>query len=58
MFKGYNKMAPEKLNHNKLQNHNSFERYPLYSVFSGTETLSYLGPKIWDLVPNERKQLD
>ena len=28
------------------------------SVFSGTESLKYLGPKIWALVPNEMKQLE
>ena len=25
----------------------------VYSVFSGTESLKFLGPKIWTLVPNE-----
>ena len=27
------------------------------STFQGTESLSYLGPKIWDLVPKELKEL-
>ena len=27
------------------------------SIFHGTESLSYLGPKIWDLVPKEIKEL-
>ena len=26
------------------------------SVFNGTETVSYLGPRIWNLVPLEMKQ--
>ena len=26
------------------------------SVWHGTESVSYLGPKIWDLVPNEIKE--
>ena len=42
----------------KLRNHNTFVRSPVNSVFNGTETLSYLGPKTWDLVPNEIKQSD
>ena len=27
----------------------------VHSVFSGTESLKFLGPKIWALVPNEMK---
>ena len=27
------------------------------SVFSGSESISYLGPKIWDIVPLELKEL-
>ena len=30
----------------------------VYSVFSGTESLKFLEPKIWALVPNEMKQLE
>ena len=30
----------------------------VHSVFSGTESLKLLGPKIWTLVPNEMKQLE
>ena len=37
----------------KLWNHNSFVRRPVYLVFNGTETLSYLGPKNCDLVQSE-----
>ena len=29
----------------------------VHLVFSGTESLKLLGPKIWALVPNEKKQL-
>ena len=29
----------------------------VHSVFSGTESLKFLGPKIWALVLNEMKQL-
>ena len=28
------------------------------SVWQGTESVSYLGPKIWDLIPNEIKESD
>ena len=38
--------------------YNSFERCSLYSVFIGTETLSYLRPKVGNLAPNKIKQLD
>ena len=30
----------------KLWNHNSFERGPVYSIVTDTETLSYQGPKM------------
>ena len=38
-----------------LNNNNSIKRRRVNSVWHGTESLSYLGPKIWDLVPNETK---
>ena len=28
-----------------LRNQNSFARHPVYSLFNGTKSLSYLGPK-------------
>ena len=28
------------------------------SVFNGTESISFPGPKIWDIVPSELKQLE
>ena len=66
MFKIYNNMAPEILNDifklrtmsYKLSNHNSFVRRPTYSIFNGTESLSYPGLKIWDPIPHAIKQLD
>ena len=66
MFKVYNNMAPEILNdifkqrtlQNKLWNHNSFVRRPVYSIFNVTETLSAQAPKIRDLITNETKLLD
>ena len=29
----------------------------LRSVFHGSESISYLGPKLWDIVPLELKEL-
>ena len=37
-----------------LRNNNSFKRKN--SVLHGTESVSYLGPKIWDLALNEIKE--
>ena len=41
-----------------LRNNNSFKRRRVKSVWHGTELVSYLGPKTWDLVPNEIKESD
>ena len=62
MFKVKN-IAPEimkepfapKMSFYDLRNNNSFKRGRVKSVWHGTESVSYLGPKIWDLVPNEIK---
>ena len=64
MFKIKNKMAPELLNeifqektasYNLRRNSNFFIR-KVHSVYHGTESLSFLGPKIWELVPEGLKQ--
>ena len=39
-----------------LCNNNSFKRRRVNFVWHGTELVSYLGPNIWDLVPNEIKE--
>ena len=31
---------------------------PVRTVFSGTESIKYLGPKIWELIPDEMKELE
>ena len=31
-------------------------RWQVHSVYYGTESLSFLGPKIWELVPEDKKQ--
>ena len=40
----------------ELHNKNPPKRRKLKSVWHGTESVSYPGPKIWDLVPNEIKE--
>ena len=40
-----------------LRNPSQFCRSAVHSVFHGKESISYLGPKIWDLVPTELKEL-
>ena len=35
---------------------NSFKRRRVNSVWHGSESVSYLGPEIWDLVPSEIKE--
>ena len=40
----------------KLRQRLQFQIAWVHSLFSGTESLKFLGPKIWALVPNEMKQ--
>ena len=40
----------------QLRNNNPFKRRGVNSAWHGTESVSYPGPKIWDLVPNEIKE--
>ena len=39
-----------------LRRNDTFEKRKVSSVYHGTEPLSFLGLKIWDLVPAELKQ--
>ena len=41
-----------------LRRNNTFERRQVHSVYHGTESLNFLGPKISDLVPLELKKLE
>ena len=41
-----------------LRNPSDFVRPRIRSVFNGEESISYLGPKIWDIVPPELKALE
>ena len=64
MIKVKNNTAPEimkeifapKMSAYDLRNNHSFKRRRVNSVWHGTDSGSYLGPKIWDLVPNEIKE--
>ena len=66
MFKVKNNIAPEimkelfapKISSYDLRNNDSFKRRSVNSVWHGTESVSYLGPKVWDLVPNEIKEFE
>ena len=42
----------------ELKNYDNMEKQPEYSDLMVLKTLSYLGPKMCNLVPNEIKQLD
>ena len=65
MFKVYNNIAPStfteifnKRNLNyQLRQTSLFSIAPVKSVNNGTESLSCLGPTIWDIVPTEKKKV-
>ena len=42
----------------ELRQRSQFQIPWVHSVFSGTENLKFLGPKIWALVSNEMKHLE
>ena len=41
----------------QLRHTSHFSIPPVRSVYNGTENLSFLGPKIWDIVPTELKEV-
>ena len=64
MFKIHRGLSPEILrqtfvpktsSYNRCRN-DIFEKQKVHSIFHGTESLPFLGPIIWDLVPVELKQ--
>ena len=65
MFKVYNDVAPpifteifNKRNPTYQLRHTShFSIPPVTSVYNGTESLSFLGPMIWGIVPTELKKV-
>ena len=67
MFRFYNGLSPPLINNIfKLKTENSynlrqvseFSRPTVKSVYHGTESISYLGPKIWDIPPEKLKKID
>ena len=63
VFKVVHKISPEIMNEvfplNKIQKYNSkniFETTNVRTVSCATETVSFLGPKIWNIIPNDIKQ--
>ena len=65
MFKVKNNIAPEimkeifapKMSPYDLRNIHLFKRRRVNSLWHGNESVFYLGPKIWDLVPDEIKKV-
>ena len=63
MYKVYNDLSPnlsksispQRAMHYNLGNENPLEHTNASTVFHGTETLSYGGPKTWTLVPDSIK---
>ena len=63
MYKAYNDLSPSLLQlifskrstPYDLRNKNPFDSSNVHTVYHGTETLSYRGPKIWALVPDDIK---
>ena len=51
-------MSVPKISFSNLRRNNTFERRQVHSGYHGTESLSFLDPKIWDLVPLVLQQLE
>ena len=67
MYKVANDMSPDIMNevfklrntpHYNLRHTSHFSTDPIHSVYNGTESASYLGPKIWEQIPAEIKNKD
>ena len=43
---------------NNHYNYNHFETPFVRTIYNRTESVSYFGPKIWDIVPEEYKTLN
>ena len=56
MFKTHRGLSPQILSSYNIRRNDTFEKRKVHSVYHGTESLLFLGPKIWDLVPVELKQ--
>ena len=67
MFRFYNGLSPPLINNIfKLKTENpcnlrqisEFSRPMVKSVYHGTESISYLRPKTWDILPEKLKNID
>ena len=67
MYKVANDMSPDIMNevfklrnapHYNLRHTSHFSTDPIHSAYNGTESASYLGPKIWKQIPAEIKNKD
>ena len=67
MFRFYNGLSPSLINNIfKLKAENSYNLRRAFefsmpmvkSVYHRTESISYLGPKIWDILPEKLKNID
>ena len=60
MFRFYNELLPPLMsNMFKLKAENSYNvRLRITNVYHGTESISYLGPKIWDILSEKLKNID
>ena len=67
MFRFYNGISPPLMNNifklktehfSNLRHVYEFSRPMVKSVYHGTESISYLGPKIWDILPEKLKNID
>ena len=67
MFRFYNGLSSTLMNNIfKLKTENSynlrqvseFSRPMIKNVYHGTESISYLGPKVWDILPEKLKNTD
>ena len=44
--------------YHNLRQISQFSRSLVRLVYHGTDSISYLGPKIWDILPNDYKTID
>ena len=67
MYKVANGMSPEIMNdifklrentYYNLRHKSKFLVDPIHSVFNSSESASYLGPKIWEQIPFEIKNIN
>ena len=51
------KESPINKNPYNLRQNSQFSRTRINAVYDGSESISNLGPKIWDLVPSNLKEI-